>query len=204
MNKLMYSGSKLVFILLFTIMLPLFIKCHYVLELWLNIVPEYSVSFKRILLVQTLVVTMWSPLFVCGLATGKIKSFGLITSCLNICQIVVCYIILKCNASPVFVVSALAIWEIMAYSVQFYTLSRLTNFIYKDYLFKVELRSLLVLVISSLLSYPILMHLQNNLIMLVMGCVITSIFSILFSYLFLLDKMEKSFVKKIMIKIIKK
>lgn len=204
MNKLMYSGSKLVFILLFTIMLPLFIKCHYVLELWLNIVPEYSVSFIRILLVQTLVVTMWSPLFVCGLATGKIKSFGLITSCLNICQIVVCYIILKCNASPVFVVSALAIWEIMAYSVQFYTLSRLTNFIYKDYLFKVELRSLLVLVISSLLSYPILMHLQNNLIMLVMGCVITSIFSLLFSYLFLLDKMEKSFVKKIMIKIIKK
>lgn len=204
MNKLMYSGSKLVFILLFTIMLPLFIKCHYVLELWLNIVPEYSVSFIRILLVQTLVVTMWSPLFVCGLATGKIKSFGLITSCLNICQIVVCYIILKCNASPVFVVSALAIWEIMAYSVQFYTLSRLTNFIYKDYLFKVELRSLLVLVISSLLSYPILMHLQNNLIMLVMGCVINSIFSLLFSYLFLLDKMEKSFVKKIMIKIIKK
>ena len=62
-------------------------------------------------------------------------------------------------------VSALAIWEIMAYSVQFYTLSRLTNFIYKDYLFKVELRSLLVLVISSLLSYPILMHLQNNLIL---------------------------------------
>lgn len=204
MNKLMFSGSKLVFILLFTIMLPLFIKCHYVLELWLKIVPNYSVSFIRILLVQTLIVTMWTPLFVSGLATGKIKSFGFITSCLNICQIVVCYIILKCNASPVIVVSTLAVWEIMAYSVQFYTLSRLIDFKYTDYLFKVELRCLFVIVISALLSYPILIHLKDGFIMLMISCVITTIFSLCFSYLFLLDKMEKTFVKNKIIRIIKK
>lgn len=204
MNKLMFSGSKLVFILLFTIMLPLFIKCHYVLELWLKIVPDYSVSFIRILLVQTLIVTMWTPLFVSGLATGKIKSFGLITSCLNICQIVVCYVILKCNASPVTVVSALAVWEIMAYSVQFYTLSRLIEFKYTDYLFEVELRSLSVIVVSATLSYPILVQFKDNFFMLMTACVITTIFSLSFSYLLLLNKIEKTFVKNKIISIIKK
>lgn len=204
MNKLMFSGSKLVFILLFTIMLPLFIKCHYVLELWLKIVPDYSVSFIRILLVQTLIVTMWTPLFVSGLATGKIKSFGLITSCLNICQIVVCYVILKCNASPVTVVSALAVWEIMAYSMQFYTLSRLIEFKYTDYLFEVELRSLSVIVVSATLSYPILVQFKDNFFMLMTACVITTIFSLSFSYLLLLNKIEKTFVKNKIISIIKK
>lgn len=204
MNKLMFSGSKLVFILLFSIMLPLFIKCHYVLELWLKIVPDYSVSFIRILLVQTLIVTMWTPLFVSGLATGKIKSFGLITSCLNICQIVVCYVILKCNASPVTVVSALAVWEIMAYSMQFYTLSRLIEFKYTDYLFEVELRSLSVIVVSATLSYPILVQFKDNFFMLMTACVITTIFSLSFSYLLLLNKIEKTFVKNKIISIIKK
>lgn len=195
MNKLMFSGSKLVFILLFTIMLPLFIKCHYVLELWLKIVPNYSVVFIRILLVQTLIVTMWSPLFVSGLATGKIKSFGLITSCLNICQVIVCYVILKCGADPVFVVASLAVWEMMAYSIQFYTLGRLIEFKYSDYLCKVKLRSLLVLVVSGILSYLLLNCFNDSFGSLVASCIITTILSLSFSYLFLLDKMEKSFVK---------
>lgn len=195
MNKLMYSGSKLVFILLFTIMLPLFIKCHYVLELWLKIVPDYSVIFIRILLIQTLIVTMWTPLFVSGLATGKIKSFGLITSCLNICQVIVCYVILKCGAGPVFVVASLAVWEMMAYSIQFYTLGRLIEFKYSDYLCKVKLRSLLVLVVSGILSYLLLKYFNDSFGALVVSCIITTILSLSFSYLFLLDKMEKSFVK---------
>jgi len=194
MTKLMFSGSKLVFILLFTIMLPLFLKCHYVLELWLKIVPEYSVVFIQILLVQTLIESMWMPLFISGLATGKIKSFGLITSCLNICQVLVAYIVLRLGASPIFVIGLLALWQLMAYSVQFYTLGRLIDFKYKDYLFKVKLRSLIVLILGGLVSEMVVSFFNDSFFMLVMFCVFTTIVSLVLSYFILLDKSEKVFV----------
>lgn len=194
MNKLMYSGSKLVFILLFTIMLPLFLKCHYVLVLWLKIVPEYSVPFIQILLVQNLIVTMWSPVFKAGLATGRMKSFGLITSILNMSQVVVCYMILKFGAAPVATVGILALWEALAYSVQFYTLSRLIDFNFMAYFKNVLIKSITVICIAGLMSGLLSVKLNDTFINLVCFCIVTTIFSFSLSYIILLDKDERFFV----------
>ena len=201
MNKLMYSGSKLVFILLFTIMLPLFIKCHYVLELWLNIVPDYSVSFIRILLVQTLVVTMWAPVFISGIATGNLKTFGVITSTLNILQIIVCYIILNAGSKPVETILVLALWETFAYSIQFITLKRLIEFHFTQYALKVLLKTGIVVLVAGVPATYLSNYLSDNLLNLVYTCIVACSLSLVFSFFILLDKSEKSFV---LVKIFKK
>lgn len=194
MKKLMYSGSKMVFIMLFTIMLPLFLKCNYVLVLWLKIIPEYSVIFIQILLVQTLIEAMWSPVFKAGIATGKLKSFGFFTSCMNIFQIVVCYIILRLGASPIVTMTILAIWEILSYSVQFYTLSRLICFNFIDYFNKVLIRSILVFVFAGILARKISMHLNDTFVHLVVLCVITTFLSLSISYIILFNNEERYFL----------
>jgi len=194
MNKLMYSGSKLVFVLLFTIMLPLFINCHYVLELWLKIVPDYSVSFVRILLVQTLIVSMWTPVFIAGLATGQIKKFGLITSCLNILQVAVCYCVLKAGGNPIVVVAAIGLWEILAYSIQFFTLSKLIAFSFIEYCKKVLFRSFFVFAIVFIISFYFSELLQENFLGLLYSCCVTCTLSLLGSYFLLLNQNERSFV----------
>lgn len=204
MTKLMYSGSKLVFVLLYTLMLPLFIKCHYVLELWLGIVPEYSVTFIRILLVQTLVVTMWTPLFISGLATGKIKSFGLITSCLNIFQVVVCYIILMMGASPEITVMSLGIWEILAYSVQLYTLGKLIDFSLWDYFKKVQVKCIIILGITVLIYYCLTDFLYNNFVNFLLLCVSTTVISLSLTYYILLESSERVFFVSKLKSVIKK
>lgn len=196
MKKLMYSGSKLVFILLFTIMLPLFLKCHYVLVLWLKIVPEYSVDFIKVLLVSTLIITMWQPIFTTGLATGKIKAFGVITSILKINELVVCYIILKCGVSPVPTVVALAVWEAMAYSVQFYTLSRLIDFSFIDYFNKVLSKSIIVVGVAGIIAALILTRMPDSFLNLVYSCLIACPLALFCSYVILLDKEEKRFVNQ--------
>lgn len=201
MKKLMYSGSKLVFILLFTIMLPLFLKCHYVLVLWLKIVPEYSVAFIKILLISTLIETMWTPVFISGIATGKIKSFGLITSIMNMSQIVVCYIVLKCGASPIWAAALLAVWEIMAYSVQFYTLSRLIDFSFSDYASKVLIRSLVVACIAGFIAFLFVIKLPDTFLNLVYSCLISCSLALIFSYMMLLNGEERQFIKSKIIKI---
>lgn len=194
MTKLMFSGSKLVFILLFTIMLPLFIKCHYVLELWLKMVPEYSVVFIKILLVQTLVVTMWTPVFISGIATGKLKSFGLITSILNILQVLVCYVVLKMGGSPVATIISIAIWEILAYSVQFVTLSKLIDFSFCSYAKSVLSKAALVLLLAASLSIWFSSNLDDSFFNLVLVCLVSCSLSVVLSFIILLNKEEKQFV----------
>ena len=194
MNKLMFSGSKLVFILLFTIMLPLFIKCHYVLELWLKIVPNYSVSFIRILLIQTLIVTMWTPVFISGVATGNLKTFGVITSILNILQIAVCYVILILGGNPIETILSLALWEIFAYSIQFFTLKKLIEFSFCQYVRKVLLRSCLVVTFAGIPALYFGNYLSETFMHLVYTCSVACSLSLVSSFFILLDKSEKQFV----------
>ncbi len=196
MTRLMYSGSKLIFILLFTMMLPLFAKCHYVLELWLNMVPEYCVPFIQILIIQSVIQTMWNPLFVSGLATGKIRAFGLITSCMMILRLFAAYIILKMGASPVLTIAIISLWEVLAYSVQHYTLGRLTDYRFSDYFRKVLIPALWVVLIASPIVYWLTLHLDDSFLHLVLLCCITTPLSLLLSYALLLDYQEKLFVKQ--------
>ena len=194
MNKLMFSGSKLVFILLFTIMLPLFIKCHYVLALWLKIVPDYSVSFIRILLVQTLIVSMWTPVFISGIATGNLKTFGVITSILNVLQIAVCYVILTIGGSPVETIFSLALWEIFAYSIQFFTLKKLIEFHFLQYAKKVLLKSVFVVAFAGVPALFFGNNLSDTFLHLVYTCLVACSLSLIVSFIILLDKSEKQFV----------
>ena len=87
---------------------------------------------------------MWTPVFISGIATGKLKTFGVITSSLNILQIVVCYIILKLGVQPVETILSLALWEIIAYSIQFFTLKKLIEFHFCQYALKVLFRAFIV------------------------------------------------------------
>ena len=196
MTKLMYSGSKLIFILLFTMMLPLFIKCHYVLKLWLNMVPEYSVAFIQILIIQSVIQTMWNPLFVSGLATGKIRQFGLITSCLMIIKLAAAYIIMKMGASPVWTVAIISLWELLAYGVQHYTLGRLTDYRFSDYFRKVLRPTLGVIVLVGLAIYWFNTLLNDSIPHLILLCCVSCPLSLLLSYILLLNHEERQFVKR--------
>ena len=204
MFKLMYSGSKLVFILFFTIMCPLFIKTPYILKIWLKIVPDYTVVFIHILLVKTLILSMWSPLFISGLATGKIKYFGFVTSIMNILQIIVCYCFLKLGASPEYTVLAIGIWEVLAYSRQLMALKKLVGFSFWDYCQNVQFKSILVLIFTFSLSFLFSYRLEDNFINLLFIIIISSILSLSTSYFVLLNSNEKSFVKGRILKIFSK
>ena len=194
MNKLMFSGSKLVFVLLFTIMLPLYIQCQYVLELWLGIVPEFSVTFIRIFFIQTLITSMWSPLFITGLATGKIKKFGTLTACMNVLQVAVCYISLKCGSSPVQTVAILGVWEVFAYSIQLYTLGKVVEFHYGEYFKEVQIRALFVIIFSVIICTWIAQNMEMSIIKLVLYSFVTCIIAWSISYFVLLSKTERNYI----------
>lgn len=106
----------------------MFVKTPYLLNLWLGVVPDYTVAFVRILLFQTVFLSMWNPLFIAGLATGKIREFGLKTSICNILKMPICLVVLVVGGNPILFIIVYTLLETLSYSIQLFTLEKLVGF----------------------------------------------------------------------------
>lgn len=194
MKKLMYSGSKLVFCLMLMLGLPALVKTHYLLELWLKNVPEYSVEFVQILIVQSIFLTMWNPLFTAGMATGNIKEFGLKTSLANIFKMPVCYLFLVWGATPILFILAYTILELLAYGIQLFTMRKLLGFDFFDYFKEVLGKGIAIMFVAASLSFAISNMMEETFVSLIVVGFVTTLLSVLLSYVCLLNKLERTFV----------
>ena len=95
MHKLIISGSKFIFISLFIVAFPIWLYIDKVLYLWLGQVPEYSVTFCRIMLITSIISATSDPLLNGMRATGKIKQIQSIENSILILLLPFSYILLK-------------------------------------------------------------------------------------------------------------
>lgn len=95
MHRLVIKSSKFSFFILFFIVLPLMFEAPIVLRLWLDIVPEHTVNFLRLILIVGLLYTLSNPVNVSVHATGKLKKFQLIEGTMLLFIVPIAYILLK-------------------------------------------------------------------------------------------------------------
>ena len=97
--KLMFSSSRISFFLLLLIALPVMIEIPYLLHLWLVEVPEYTILFTRIILLEALFNTLSGPLITSLLATGNIKWYQIVVGSIMLLNVPVSYLLLKLGFS---------------------------------------------------------------------------------------------------------
>jgi len=78
--KLSFRASKLSFILVLLVSLPLIVNADFVLKIWLGIVPEYSVTFLRLWIIYMLIESPFAPLVTLIQANGNIRAYQIIVS----------------------------------------------------------------------------------------------------------------------------
>ena len=108
MERLSYLGIKFSFLILFTMAFPLCLNIDYVLHLWLVEVPDYAAVFIILIMIDSLANTLFgSPLMTSLAATGRIRNYQIVVSCIILCILPVGYVALKigCDAPSVFYVS---------------------------------------------------------------------------------------------------
>ncbi|MEI6067815.1 MAG: hypothetical protein WCP96_10770 [Methylococcaceae bacterium] len=85
-------GTKISFFLLSFLFVPFFLEMPFLLHLWLQNVPDYTIVFCYLMLTGSLLEQFYIPLNNAIAAVGKIKTFQKIDSLLNILPlIVVCF-----------------------------------------------------------------------------------------------------------------
>lgn len=84
MYKLVYGTTKLSFLMLFVLTLPIWYNTQFILDLWLKHPPEYSTLFVQLVLMELLITCTITPLASLSQASGRVRNYQLIISVLSI------------------------------------------------------------------------------------------------------------------------
>ena len=104
MERLVYRGSKLSFLLTFFIGFPAALNIDFILNLWLVDVPKYANIFIILLLIDNIIFGIFgSPMSNALQATGNIRRFQVVVSCIIMAILPISYVFLKLGCDPKFV-----------------------------------------------------------------------------------------------------
>lgn len=193
--KLIFFSSRISFFLLLLIALPVMIEIPYLLHLWLVEVPEYTILFTRIILLEALFNTLSGPLITSLLATGNIKWYQIIVGSIMLLNVPVSYLLLKLGFSietPLIVSFVIILVSIVA-RLWFCKYQLLMNI--PAYLREVVKPVIIVLVLSSIFPLSIYETMEYGFIRLIVTLVI-SVLSVSFCvYFWGMSKKELSFLQ---------
>lgn len=149
MFSLVRKSSRLSFCLLYLLTLPVIFNAEYLLGIWLEEVPEHASLFVQLFLVFALSESLSNPMITAMLATGKIRAYQIVVGGLQLLNVPVSYLCLKCGAIPeVTVIVAIAISQICMFA-RLMMLHNATGYPVRPFLKDVYLRVLVKITVAS-------------------------------------------------------
>ncbi len=100
MHQLIFRSCRYTFLLILLLAFPVLLETEQMLHIWLGVVPEHAVAFCRLVLVTTMIDSLAAPLIPAVQATGKIRGYQLIISCLLLLNLPLSYTALKITDIP--------------------------------------------------------------------------------------------------------
>lgn len=94
-NELLVMSTKMSFMMMFLVSSPFLVCPEWIISIWLGYVPQYSVSFLILLIVDSLIQSLNSGVSNIIFASGKVRGFQICVSILNISSIIIAYIALN-------------------------------------------------------------------------------------------------------------
>lgn len=201
LNYLIFNTSKYSYFLFYLLSLPVFLYVEDLLLLWLGTVPDYTVSFCRLMILFLVVDAVSAPFWMVVQATGNIKTYQIIVSFIIFLNIPLCYIAFKFFDASYYVAFIIKVLvNVIAHIYRLLYLRKHINLPVNVYI----RQALMPVVFVTLLSCPI----PLCMFFLDYGLMSTSVISIICSmiavYYVGLDRKERTIVNKQVNKIRKK
>lgn len=195
--NLILHTSRYSFYLLFILAFPVILCCQEVLQIWLVDVPEHAVAFCQLVIIFSLIDAWQGPLWVSAQATGKIKNYQLLMSCLILLNLPLTYILVKFIHIPELALIVRVFINIITSIARVLYLKHLYNFPVVKYIKSVILRSLLVVAIAVPIPAILYNMIDKSLlgtIIIIVACMIITIMAI---YYIGITSKEKLYIKSI-------
>lgn len=192
--RLMFSSSRISFYLLLLIALPVMIEIPYLLHLWLVEIPEYTILFTRIILLEALLNTLSGTLVTSLLATGNIKWYQIIVGSIMLLNVPISYLLLKLGFSietPLIVSLAIILISI---SVRLWFCNHQLSMNIPAYLHQVIKPIIIVSTLSSIFPLFFFEIMECSFIRLIVIFVISTLFVFISVYFWGISQDERLFL----------
>lgn len=184
-------STKISFSLLFILMFPLLVNLDFALNLWLKKVPDDTPEFIILISILTLLSIMQNPLNVVSEAANKLKKYNIVNSIYNLSQIPICYMALKIthNVYLVFII------QIAFCFVSYFIRLRLINGFSQIPMrrpFIVYSKTVLTIIVSLIGGHLVMTSIESSVAGFFIKCAIITMFTIPWSYFFILDRNDRT------------
>lgn len=195
MFKLMFKGARYSYYILLLLTLPVILSTHYILVLWLKLVPDHTVLFVQLILVLALSESISNPLVTAMLATGKIRNYQLVVGGLQMMNLPVAYICLYFGAIPESVVIVAIVISQLCLAARLYMLRRMINLKVGQYLKDVYLNVIMVTTIAAFIPSVMSLNLSEGFPHFILTSIVSIISTLLVVYFVGCSNSEREFAK---------
>lgn len=195
MHQLIFQGAKYSFFLLFAMSLPIILETEIILKLWLKTVPDYTIIFTQLVLINVLIDCISGPLMTAAQASGKIKIYQGVVGGLLILNLPASFLFLKCGYSPEITLYVSIGISIIALFVRLKIISPLVKLSILSYLKEVLFRVFPVSIIAMIFPIIIKSFLHEGFTRLVITGFTSLLFVGITIYFVGLRKKEQVFLK---------
>lgn len=147
MVQLLFSGSRLSFILLLVVSVPIIIESDFVLDLWLKDVPEYSIEFLRLTIIVSLVDALSRNLVTAMQASGVVRGSNIAMFVISFFAIPIAYLLFTLGFPPYYSSIGLIVISLCCLWARVIILSHIMDFPMRSFFFNVVFRMVSISVI---------------------------------------------------------
>lgn len=194
MMILIFQGARLSFYILLMLSLPVIINAHYILTLWLKIVPEHTTLFVQLVLIFAMSESISNPLITAMLATGNIRNYQIVVGGLQMMNLPISYVLLRLGCIPETVLIVAICISQCCLAARLYMLRSIIGLSVSQYLSKVYLNVLLVAVLSAIIPYIIFYYLNETFVSFILICVVSAICTCIVIYYIGCNNQERQFI----------
>lgn len=191
---LIHQGARLSFYILLIISLPIIINTHYILALWLNIVPEHTTLFVQLVLIFAMSESISNPLITAMLATGKIRNYQIVVGGLQIMNLPISYILLQNGYMPETVLIVAIIISQCCFGARLYMLKGMIGLSIRKYINKVYFNVIAVTILSAIIPCILSCHFNETFINFIILCTISIICTFTMIYFVGCNRKERQFI----------
>ena len=199
-RSLMYTESKICFMLIATLITPIILDIDYIMHLWLgNNIPKMTYSFTILVLLDSLVCTLNTPCTQTIQATGKIRSYQIASTTINLLLLPICWFFLKLGSNPTTVFILTIIISTINQVVCIVEVNKVFNVDLKAYIKEVLYPCAIYMIALPILPYLIINILEPSLLRLFILGFLTLSLALPLCYMLGLTSPQRSMVRDYLI-----
>ncbi|MBQ8422412.1 MAG: lipopolysaccharide biosynthesis protein [Bacteroidales bacterium] len=196
MHNLVFASCRYSYYLLFMIVLPIALETPFILSVWLEEVPEYTISFLRITMLIGLVNSLSTPLMTAANASGHIKKYQIVVGTILILIVPIAYVALKLGGTPESVLWIYLGVVVLAQCARLMIVRGLVNLSIRKFCVSVIIPVLKVSLISVILPVFINHYLGDAIINILVVCLVSVLSVLLTIYFIGINQSEREFLNQ--------